>query len=106
MPRTEEDKTLRVNVLEEGRHARSEWITCYIGENLQFSAEPLASYFFAEWEPVVFDALLVVAAVEFSDKLKRRSAFHWSREIELRVPVHDPQIWARDEVSRALHDAL
>lgn len=106
MPGTEQDKALRVNVLEEGGRARAGWITCYIGENLQFSPEPLASYFFAEWEPIVFDALLVAAAVEFCDKLKRRSALHWPREIELRVPVHDPQIWARDEVSQTLHDAL
>jgi 7-cyano-7-deazaguanine synthase in queuosine biosynthesis len=106
MPKTEEDKTLRVNVLEEGARARSEWITCDIGENLQFSPEPLASYFFAEWEPIIFDALLVAAAVEFCDKVKRRSVLHWAREIELRVPVHDPQIWARNDVSQNLHEAL
>jgi hypothetical protein len=101
-----EDTTLRVNVLEAEARSRSGWISCHIGENLQFSAEPLASYFFAHWEPVIFDALLLAAAVEFCDKVKRRSSLRWARDIELRVPVHDPQVWMRNEVGQSLHDAL
>jgi Queuosine biosynthesis protein QueC len=101
-----DDDALRVNVLEAKARLRSGWVNCYIGEHLQFSAELLASYFFAQWEPVIFDALLLAAAVEFCDRFKRRSTFKWTREVELRIPVHDPSSWRRTEVADSLNDAL
>src|SRR3546814_20555749 len=50
--------------------------------------------------------MLVAAAVEFSDRKKNRSNEHWSRELKLRIPVHEPDKWAEDAVSSALHAAL
>jgi hypothetical protein len=102
----QENDSLRVEVTEEGARSRSSWTKCQIGANLQFSAEPLASYFFAQWEPIVFDALLLAAAIEFCDKSGRRSALRWTRKIELRLPVHDPTCWSRKDVRESLHDAL
>jgi Queuosine biosynthesis protein QueC len=102
----DEEIPLRVNVLEAGSHARAGWSNCYIGEHLQFSPESLASYFFAGWETVIFDALLLVAAVEFCDRIKRRPALKWMRNMELRIPVHEPSSWRDKEVSTSLNDAL
>jgi len=96
----------RVNVIETGQSPRRDWITCEIGTHLKFSTHSLASYLFAKWEPIVFDALLVAAAVEFCDKVKRRPKFGWGRELELRVPVHDLACWQSMNVSDALHEAL
>lgn len=107
MANTHDHEHARVQVyVTEDERSRSDWTRCHIGENLQFSAEPLASYFFADWEPVVFDALMLAASVEFCDKLKRRPSLRWSREIELRLPVHDQQVWTRSDVSGCLHEAL
>jgi hypothetical protein len=102
----QEKKSLRVEVTEDGARSTSGWIKCQIGANLQFSTEPVASYFFAQWEPVVFDALLLAAAIEFCDKSRRRSAIRWTREIELRLPVHDTTCWSQKDVSESLHGAL
>ena len=66
----------------------------------------MESYFFAQWEPVLYDAFLLAAAVEFCDITKRRPKQGWGREIQLRIPVHDPIHWGQDDVVRALHDAL
>ena len=82
--------SIRVSVVEEDGRARAGWTPCEIGTNLMFSAESLASYFFAAWEPVIFDALLLAAAVEFCDKTQRRPALGWGRYIALNLPVHDP----------------
>jgi len=98
--------SIRVSVIEEGGHARAGWTPCEIGTNLVFSAESLASYFFADWEPVIFDAFLLAAAVEFCDKTQRRPALGWGRDITLNLPVHDPAVWRRKEVHDSLHDAL
>lgn len=94
---------LRVYVSEDGR-SRADWTICHIGHHLSFSPEPLASYFFADWEPIAFDALLLAAAVEFCDKHKRRPALRWWREFELRLPVHDVAVWTG--ASESLHEAL
>ncbi|MGB8275959.1 MAG: 7-cyano-7-deazaguanine synthase, partial [Alphaproteobacteria bacterium] len=77
-----------------------------IGENLKFNTAKMESYFFAQWQPVLYDALLVAAAVEFCDKTKRRPARVWGRNIELRIPVHEPDRWNQQDVAAALHDAL
>src|SRR4051812_7873902 len=99
----QDEMVVRVHVAESAARSRAGWITCNVQEHLQFSAESLASYFFAQWEPVVFDALLLAAAAEFCDKIKRRSVLQWAREIHMRVPVHDPDVWMRKEVAATLH---
>jgi hypothetical protein len=98
--------SIRVHVVERGTRARSGWIKCVLGENLKFSMDSLASYFFTKWEPVVFDALLLAAAVEFCDKSRKRPALGWGRTIELHVPVHSPTRWNEKSVRLALQDAL
>jgi hypothetical protein len=97
---------LRVSVIERGGSRRKDWVNCQIGENLQFSTDSLASYFFAKWEPIVFDTLLVAAAVEFCDKSKKRPKLGWGRDIHLKLPVHDPDCWKRGAVAGSLRRAL
>lgn len=95
-----------VHVVEQGLRTSRSAQRCQIGENVQFSTESLESYFFARWEPVACDALLIAAAVEFADRSERRPAYSWRREFELRIPVHDLNRWNNAEVSKTLHDAL
>lgn len=95
-----------VDVVEHSARARKGWTRCEFGTNLQFDTAKMESYFFASWEPVLFDALLVAAAVEFCDKTQRRPASGWGRTIALRIPVHEPDRWNQKAVSESLHAAL
>jgi 7-cyano-7-deazaguanine synthase in queuosine biosynthesis len=95
-----------VDIVERGGSAREGRLTCEIGEHIKFETDSLASYFLAKWEPVVFDALLVAAGVEFCDKVKRRPKFGWGRSFDLRVPVSDPERWKAPKVHDALIDAV
>ncbi|HYR30103.1 MAG TPA: 7-cyano-7-deazaguanine synthase [Thermoanaerobaculia bacterium] len=95
-----------IDVVEPGQRTRRGAQRCEIGVDLKFSTDSLESYFFARWEPVAYDALLVAAAVEFADVTSRRPAFQWRRHLDVRVPVHDPDRWGSPAVSRSLHDAL
>lgn len=81
-------------------------ISCVIGEHIQFNEEKLLSYCFAEWKPIVFDMLVVAAAVEFCDRLQRRPAMGWSRDICLEIPVHDKALWESQYVKESLLSAL
>jgi 7-cyano-7-deazaguanine synthase in queuosine biosynthesis len=103
---TESLAKCKVHVIESGGSPRIGWATCEIGKNVEFSTESLASYFFAEWQPVVFDALLVAAVVEFCDKIRKRPQLGWGRDFDVRIPVHDPDSWNKASVSASLRDAL
>jgi len=97
---------LKVHVLERGVHARSHWMPCRIGHHVKFTTDKLESYCVASWQPVVFDALLVAAAVEFADRSLKRPALSWQRELRLVIPVHEPARWSEPHVADTLHDAL
>ena len=97
---------LAIHVTEPGVRTRKGWLGCQIGKQVEFSTESLESYFFAQWEPAAYDALLIAAAVEFGDRTQRRPAYTWQREFELRIPVHDPDRWNQKRVTDALHDVL
>ncbi|MBV1838383.1 7-cyano-7-deazaguanine synthase [Acetobacter estunensis] len=96
---------LDVIVSEEARHEDGR-ISCVIGNHIQFSENQLLSYCFSEWKPVVFDMLVVAAAVEFCDRLHRRPTFGWRRKIYLEVPVHDRALWESQKVKETLLSAL
>lgn len=101
--------TLSVRVLEQDTKSAStddEYINCIIDKHLQFNMSKLSDYFFTEWEPIIYDMLLLAAAVEFCDRTKRRPSGGWGRQIKLQVPVHDPAHWNSNEVITSLHDAL
>lgn len=97
---------LRVDVVEPHTRAKHQWVRCQVGTDIQFNAESLKSYCLAAWEPVVYDALLLAGAVQFSDHVKRRPLRGWARAIELSLPVHEPDRWSDPAVSKALHEAL
>ena len=97
---------LRVDVHESGVRPRTGWLGCKMGEDVRFSTAELSSFCFAKWEPVVFDALLVAAVVEFCDRSQKRTVHRWTREFHVRIPVHQPGRWNHSHVSASLHDAL
>lgn len=98
--------SVRVDVVEAGTRSRSGRIACQIDGDVMFSTDHLESYCLAQWEPVIFDALVLAAAVEFCDRIRRRHALVWGRDIELRIPVHEPERWNEKSVSAGLHEAL
>lgn len=97
---------LNVEVLEPGIRSRPRWLSCKIENHLEFSTEELSFFCLVKWEPIVFDALLVAAAVEFCDRSQKRAMHHWPRSFHLRVPVHDPRRWNEVKVQKTLHNAL
>jgi len=98
--------TLRVDVVEEGQKPRRNHLACVIETNLKFNTVGLEAYCLANWDARVFDAFVVTAAVQYCDHIKARPKTGWGRDIELRVPVHDPDLWNSSDVSERLHDAL
>lgn len=97
---------LRVHVVEEGDRSRKGCLRCEIEKNLKFNPNSLATYFFAEWDPVFYDLLLVAATVEFCDKILHRAVHSWPRHYDVRIPVHEPGRWNEKKVSDSLVSSL
>jgi hypothetical protein len=95
-----------IDVVEPGRPPRKGRDAFDLGRDLRFSTAGLQSYAFARWEPVIHDAMILAAAVEYADRTTRRPGLGWTRKIDLRVPVHEPERWFAPSVLDALHDAL
>lgn len=95
----------RADISEHGEQARRGWASCGIGQEIEFDTTGLESYCFSNWEPVIFDSLLLTAAVDFCDRVARRPALGWGRHIEIRLPVHEPDRWSGD-VSKRLSETL
>ncbi|MEM7547708.1 MAG: 7-cyano-7-deazaguanine synthase [Pseudomonadota bacterium] len=77
-----------------------------VGRDIEFSTSDLESYATANWDPVVYDAMVVAAAVEYCDRSLRRSSRFWARQFAIKVPVHEPNRWKAPGVLNSLCDAL
>lgn len=82
------------------------WLDCEIDRDIRFSTAALESYAFSKWEPVIRDAMVVAASVEFTDRLFRRPSLGWARRLSIRIPVHDPDRWETPAVKDGLQDAI
>ena len=95
-----------IDAVEVGRGPRKGHIAFDLERDLEFSTEALRSYAFAPWEPLIYDAMVLAATVEFADRVIKRPSRGWARRITLRLPVHDPARWNDHAVSNSLHEAL
>src|SRR5437763_15966562 len=82
-----------IDVVESGRRHRRGRIAFDLGRDLEFSTEALRSYAFASWEPVIYDAMVPAAAIEFSDRVIKRPSRGWARRIAARPSVRAPARW-------------
>ena len=80
-----------VHLVENGVAVLPGWTPCVIKQNITFSTKRLQEYCFVPWEPIIYDVLLVAAAVEFCDKLYKRPTYGWRRTFAVRIPVHEPE---------------
>lgn len=98
--------SLVLDALEPGTPLRDGALGAPIGEVLQLETAGLESYFFADWNPILVDLLVVAAAAEFCDIRRARPEYSWSRRFDVRIAVHDPVLWNRPDVRAALEEAL
>lgn len=84
----------RICVWEDGGRENQEAYNCRIGHELKFDTRRLETYCLATWEPIVYDALLLAAVIDFCDRVGTRKAHYWGRHFKVEIPVHDPDRWS------------
>ena len=52
-----------IEVVENGGATPRGWVPFDLGRDFEFSTEALETYAFASWEPVIYDAMVVAAAI-------------------------------------------
>lgn len=77
-----------------------------MAKHFEFSTTALESYAFALWEPVIYDAMVVAASVEYADRTFARPKLGWGRAFTVRIPVLEPKRWLDSAVYSALKDAV
>ena len=95
-----------VDAVEDGGSIRPGAIPALLGKSICLDTRGLTSFFFARFDRRLFDLLVVAAAIEFCDRAKRRPSLGWSRAFDVRIAVHEPEVWAAPEVTGLLQDAL
>ena len=95
-----------VDAVEDGGSIRPGAIPALLGKSICLDTRGLTSFFFAHFDRRLFDLLVVAAAIEFCDRAKRRPSLGWSRAFDVRIAVHEPEVWAAPEVTGLLQDAL
>lgn len=95
-----------IDFVEGKRRARDGCISFNLDRCLEFSTGGLESYAFARWEPLVYDAIVLTAAIEFADMSVRRPSGGWARDLQICVPVHDPAHWNSGAVQSSLNNAI
>lgn len=98
--------THEIDVVEPGGQPRKGRTAFDLGRDLRFSTAALESYAFARWEPLIYDAMMLAAAVEYADRSTRRPSLGWTRTLTLRLPVHAPERWAASDIVSSLQEAL
>ena len=77
-----------------------------LGEDLKFSVEALNSYAVADFDPLVFDAMVLAGGIEFADRFRKRPSETWGRNLAVSIPVHDLAHWEKPDVQASLKSAL
>ena len=95
-----------VDAVEDGEKPAAGAIAFDVDRDLVFNTADLESYALSALNPVIYDAFILAASVEYADRSIMRPSTAWRRDITLNVPVHDPQNWNDTKVLSALTDVL
>jgi|32_taG_2_1085360.scaffolds.fasta_scaffold00421_19 hypothetical protein len=79
---------------------------CVIGEAVRLDSQALESYLACGNQKIVYDCLLLAAAVDYADHSKKRAQMDWARKFRVRMPVHDVTLWSEQTTQRFLRRAL
>lgn len=89
------------------RAAKGATHECVIGKDLRIDLQALQDYCALLLRDIEHDLVVLCGAVMYADRVvPRRRASGWPRDLEVTLPVNEPEAWRQPEVTAALVDAL
>ena len=95
-----------IDIIASDQKAREGCIKVKLGQHIIFDTEELEYFAFASWRPLVYDAMVVAASIEYADRIVLRPRSGWARRLSLSVPVNEYELWASPKVMNSLHNAI
>jgi hypothetical protein len=95
-----------IDIVTNNQKARQGCIGVRLRHDIVFDTEELERFAFASWKPLIYDAMVVAASIEYADRIVLRPASGWARSLSLSVPVNEYELWSSPEVMNSLHDAI
>ncbi len=82
-------------------------IECIVGDGLKIDPQRIQDFAANPLSAVEQDLVLLVGAIAFADRrVRRRRGSGWRRDIQLSIPVSDPDMWSDNQTSTHLRDAI
>lgn len=92
-----------IDVVESRSRSRRADYICVIGQDLTIDPDLLSRYCIKDLDPIVDDLVLVAGAVAFTDRVvPRKPSIAWRRNLEVSIPVHEPERWRAPDLQRQL----
>lgn len=98
--------SLNVDLLYPGEKPRDGAVACFVGRDVKFSDDAMQGFVPNVWQPIIYDAMMLVAGVDICDHSRARSKIDWPRDLRLRMPVHEMERWNTPDVKMSLVRAL
>lgn len=99
---------VRIEAIEEKHRSRTRGIKCVIGRNVVVDPQVLSAY--CCLHPLttrMHDLILLAGVAAFADKIvKRRHSVAWRRDLDVAVPVYEPDFWGQNHVIGILQETL
>jgi hypothetical protein len=95
----------RVHVLERDERQRTRGKVCRDQIDIGYRPQVLSAFFFQKPTDKIADLIRVAASIAHADRRITRWASSWGRDIELSVPVAEPDFW-NDKARRQLERLL
>lgn len=89
------------------RRLSGQAIACVIGRDLLLKPDVLASYCFKEISTRAEDLIVIAGVIAFADRAAaRKLSISWLRNLDVTIPVLEPDFWRQPHVSDELRDLL
>jgi hypothetical protein len=96
-----------IDIVEAGTPRRDADHGCLLGRDLLIDADQLSRYCLRDLDPVIDDMVLLAGAVAFSDRVvARKTSVAWRRNLQVVIPVHDPDFWGEPKLLRCVTSTL
>lgn len=92
---------------ESPRRTPSGVIPCVIGRDLQLIPDILGRYCFKEISSRAEDLIIIAGVIAFADRaVARKMSISWLRQLDVTIPVLEPNFWRQTHVVDALRSLL
>ena len=98
--------SFKLDIIYPGESVSADAAACVIDRDITFDAENLQSYVPSGWDPLIFDVMILAAAVEACDYSRKRANMDWGRDFTASLPVHNLERWSDPNIKKTLERAL